>query len=113
MYNPNQHEEILGKWKLISISDADGWYNLPNSPFQAIEFKSSGDYSLILDKVVTCSGKFQFTKDEKLLLSPNNCFPIIESTETILKLDNDTLILTNHSLSFSSTYERKDRYIKF
>jgi hypothetical protein len=77
-----------------------------------MSFHSNGEYVIAYDGKTTCDGNFIFKNSNSLKLNPTGCMPIIESEETIYTLTNDTLTVSNKSLSFSSFYVRKDKYIK-
>ena len=106
------HDLLYGEWKLIEVYGPDGWNIIPSSPIQTVKFSSNGTYSITIDGTIQCSGNFQFKNNESISLNPHDCFPLMPSTETILKLTTDTLIISNHSISYSSFSERKDKYIK-
>ena len=106
------HDLLYGEWKLIEVYGPEGWNKIPNSPVQTIKFSSNGIYSIATDGTKQCSGNFQFNKNESISLNPHDCLPIMQSTETIFKLTIDTLIISNHSISYSSFSERKDKYTR-
>ena len=103
---------ILGKWQLTEIYISTlGWIVISDSPIQTIEFSPNEDYQLATDGTTTCNGKYRFESDSTIKLIPNDCILLIESLETIYELTDDTLIISNRSISISSTI-RRDKYIK-
>jgi len=102
---------IIGDWQLFQVF-LGSWTSVPINPPQSISFHSNGEYAIAYDGKTTCNGNFMFTNSNNLKLNPTGCMPIVESEETIYTLTNDTLTVSNRSLSFSDFYGRKDKYIK-
>lgn len=102
---------IIGDWQLFQVY-LGSWTTVPIIPAQTISFHSNGEYVIAHDGKTTCDGNFIFKNSNSLKMNPIGCMPIIESEETIYTLTNDTLTVSNRSLSFSSFYGRKDKYIK-
>jgi hypothetical protein len=102
---------IIGDWQLFQVFEGS-WTTVPINPPQTISFHSNGEYVIAYDGTATCDGNFIFNNSNSLKLNPNGCMPLIESEETIYVLTNDTLTISNKSLSFSSYLGRKDKYIK-
>jgi len=102
---------IIGDWQLFQVYEGS-WTTVPINPPQTFSFHSNGEYVIAIDGKTTCNGNFIFKNSNSLKLNPTGCMPIIESEETIYTLTNDTLTISNKSLSFSSYYGRKDKYIK-
>jgi hypothetical protein len=107
----NLNPLIIGDWQLFQVYEGS-WTTVPINPPLTISFHSNGEYAIAYDGKTTCDGNFMFKNSNSLKLSPTGCMPTIESEETIYTLTNDTLTLSNKSLSFSSFYGRKDKYIK-
>jgi hypothetical protein len=108
---------ILGEWQLIEIygvkaDNSTGWMTIPASPVQTIKFNSNGKYTLATDGIPTCNGNFVFEGDSNIKLVPDSCMPLIESLETIYTLTQDTLTISNKSISISSYNLRRDKYIR-
>ena len=102
---------IIGDWQLFQVY-LGSWTTVPLNPPQTMSFHSNGVYVIAYDGKTTCDGNFIFKNSNSLIMNPIGCMPITESEETIYTLTNDTLTVSNRSLSFSSFYGRKDKYIK-
>jgi hypothetical protein len=101
---------ILGDWQLFQVYEGN-WTIVPQTPPQTISFKSNGEYSRAYDGITTCNGTYTFAKNS-LKMDPTGCMPIVESEEMIYLLTTDTLTVSNTSISISSYFGRKDKYIK-
>ena len=109
---------ITGNWQLIEITLVSdnkelGW-NPVGDYNQKIEFQSDDKYYLIRDDtVLICTGKYEFKSVRSIKLVPQDCHSLIrESIETIYKLTEDTLILSNAYLFTYSMGGRRDKFIK-
>lgn len=108
---------ILGEWELIQIygpmpGSTVGWFTPQGSPIQTIKFSSNGNYALAADGNTACNGTFVFESKNSVRMNPSNCMPLMQSVETIYKLTQDTLTISNRSSSVSSFSDRKDKYIR-
>jgi hypothetical protein len=111
------NELILGEWQYIGFygekaDNTQGWIVVQDSPIQTTRFLSNGQYSLTTDGMIKCNGSFNFESPEKVRMNPQDCMPRIQSLETIFTLTEDSLIISNSSLTFLSTVYLKELYIK-
>ena len=101
---------IIGEWKVYATSDGHGWFIQPNTLNLRTVFKKDGTYTRLNDNDSHCTGNYEIIEDSKIRFKPIDCFPPLDVTETIYKLTEDSLIISN-SVGYLSSFI-KDKYYR-